>query len=86
MIQPDYKQMNRSDLREYMLTHRDDERAFHAYMDKVQKESVKTLISDEVLDDPQKFATFIEQNKQRKQQEVTEQPVNSISQNFHGNV
>jgi hypothetical protein len=86
MIQPDYKQMNRSDLREYMLTHRDDEQAFHAYMDKVQQESVKMPISDEVIADPQKFATFIEQNKQRKQQEVTEQPVNSISQNFHGNV
>jgi hypothetical protein len=86
MIQPDYKQMNRSDLREYMLTHRDDDQAFHAYMDKVQQESVKMPISDEVIADPQKFATFIEQNKQRKQQEVTEQPVNSISQNFHGNV
>jgi hypothetical protein len=86
MIQPDYKQMNRSDLREYMLTHRDDERAFHAYMDKVQQESVKTPISDEVLDDPQKFATFIEQNKQRKQQDVTAQAANTVSQNFHGNV
>jgi len=86
MIQPDYKQMNRSDLREYMLTHRDDERAFHAYMDKVQQESVKTPISDEVLNDPQKFATFIEQNKQRKQQDVTAQAANTVSQNFHGNV
>ena len=86
MIQPDYKQMNRSDLREYMLTHRDDEQAFHAYMDKVQQESVKTPVSDEVLDDPQKFATFIEQNKQRKQQDVTAQAANTVSQNFHGNV
>jgi hypothetical protein len=67
-IQPDYKQMNRAELREYMLTHRDDEEAFHAYMDKVQHEAVKTLISDEVLADPQKFAAFIEQSKQRKLQ------------------
>jgi hypothetical protein len=87
MIQPDYKQMNRGDLREYMLTHRDDDQAFHAYMDKVQLESVKTPVSDEVLTDPQKFATFIEQNKQRKhQKELTSQATNPISQNFHGNV
>jgi hypothetical protein len=85
MIQPDYKQMNRAELREYMLTHRDDEQAFHTYMDKVQQESVKTPISDEVLADPQKFAAFIEQNKQRKQEEATAQAT-TVSQNFHGNV
>jgi hypothetical protein len=85
MIQPDYKQMNRAELREYMLTHRDDEQAFHTYMDKVQQESVKTPISDEVLADPQKFAAFIEQNKQRKQQEATVHAT-AVSQNFHGNV
>ena len=82
MIQPDYKQMTRTELREYMLAHRDDEQAFHTYMDKVQQEAVKTPINDEVIADPQKFATFIEQNKQRKQQEST----NMVSQNFHGNV
>ncbi len=82
MIQPDYKQMTRPELREYMLAHRDDERAFHTYMDKIQQEAVKTPINDEVIADPQKFATFIEQNKQRKQQES----INMVSQNFHGNV
>ena len=86
MIQPDYKQMTRTELREYMLAHRDDEQAFHIYMDKVQREAVKTLINDEVIADPQKFAAFIEQNKQRKQQESTAQPTNSVSQSFHGNV
>ena len=73
MIQPDYKQMTRTELREYMLAHRDDERAFHIYMDKVQQEAVKIPINDEVIADPQKFAAFIEQNKQRKQQESTAQ-------------
>jgi len=86
MIQPDYKQMTRTELREYMLAHRDDEQAFHTYMDKVQKEAIKTPINDEVIADPQKFAAFIEQNKQRKQQEATVQPTNSFSQNFHSNV
>jgi hypothetical protein len=86
MIQPDYKQMTRTELREYMLAHRDDEQAFHTYMDKVQQEAVKNPINDEVIADPQKFATFIEQNKQRKQQEATVQPTNSFSQNFHGNI
>ena len=86
MIQPDYKQMTRAELREYMLAHRDDEQAFHTYMDKVQQEAVKNPINDEVIADPQKFATFIEQNKQRKQQEATVQPTNSFSQNFHGNM
>jgi hypothetical protein len=86
MIQPDYKQMTRTELREYMLAHRDDEQAFHTYMDKVQQEAVKTPINDEVIANPKKFATFIEQNKLRKQQEATVQPTNSFSQNFHGNV
>ena len=86
MIQPNYKQMTRTELREYMLAHRDDEGAFHTYMDKFQQEAVKTPINDEVIADPQKFATFIEQNKQRKQQEATVQPTHSFSQNFHGNV
>jgi len=86
MIQPDYKQMTRNELREYMLAHRDDEQAFHTYMDKVQQEAIKTPINDEVIADPQKFATFIEQNKQRKQQESTAQVPSSVSQNFHGNV
>lgn len=86
MIQPDYKQMTRTELREYMLAHRDDEQAFHTYMDKVQQEAVKTPINDEVIADPQKFATFIEQNKQRKQQGATVQPTNSFRQNFHSNV
>ncbi|TYQ24276.1 hypothetical protein PseudUWO311_19840 [Pseudanabaena sp. UWO311] len=86
MIQPDYKQMTRTELREYMLAHRDDEQAFHTYMDKVQQEAVKTPINDEVIADPQKFATFIEQNKQRKQQEATVQPTSSFSQNFHSTV
>ena len=86
MIQPDYKQMTRPELRKYMLAHRDDEQTFHTYMDKVQQEAVKTPINDEVIADPQKFATFIEQNKQRKQQEAPVQPTNPISQNFHGNV
>jgi len=86
MIQPDYKQMTRNELREYMLAHRDDEQAFHTYMDKVQQEAIKTPINDEVIADPQKFATFIEKNKQRKQQESTAQVPSSVSQNFHGNV
>lgn len=86
MIQPDYKQMTRTELREYMLAHRDDEQAFHTYMDKVQYEAVKTPINDEVIADPQKFSAFIEQNKQRKQQEAIAQPTSPVNQNFLGNV
>ncbi|WP_019498240.1 DUF6887 family protein [Pseudanabaena sp. PCC 6802] len=81
-IQPDYKQMNRAELREYMLAHRDDEQAFHAYMDKVQQESIKTPISDEVLADPQKFSTFLEQRKQRKQQNAKQQGMTSLATKF----
>jgi hypothetical protein len=33
MSQIDYRQMNQQELREYVLAHRDDEAAFHAYVD-----------------------------------------------------
>lgn len=63
MLQTDYEQMTRKELREYVLANRNDDQAFQVYMDKVDKEAVKTPISDEIASDPQKFAEFISRNK-----------------------
>lgn len=39
MSQPDFKTMNRKELYAYVLTHREDEEAFHAYVDKLHAEA-----------------------------------------------
>jgi hypothetical protein len=37
-MKPDFRAMNKLDLRAYVLAHRDDEDAFHAYMDKIRSD------------------------------------------------
>jgi hypothetical protein len=37
-MKPDFKAMNKLELRAYVLAHRDDEDAFHAYIDKLQSD------------------------------------------------
>lgn len=34
-MKPDFQAMTRKDLLKYILAHRDDDEAFHVYMDKV---------------------------------------------------
>jgi hypothetical protein len=49
MTQVNYATMTDQELKQYFLTHRDDEAAFHAYMDRVNARPRKAGIK---LDDP----------------------------------
>ncbi len=46
MTQPDFQSMTKQELRAYVLTNRDDDEAFHAYVDKV-RESPRVAIASE---------------------------------------
>jgi hypothetical protein len=47
MTKANYQEMNRQELREYMLAHRDDDEVFYAYMDKLYEE--KAAIKQRVI-------------------------------------
>jgi hypothetical protein len=49
MKQIDFASMSDQELKHYLVKHRDDQAAFHAYMDRRQTRSNKTAIE---LDDP----------------------------------
>lgn len=69
MTQPNFHQMSRTELRAYILKHRDDERAFHAYMDKLANEPVLTSGTLEDLEDPHHFAELLETIQKAKKQD-----------------
>jgi hypothetical protein len=65
MSQFDYRQMNQKELRKYVLTHREDEEAFHAYVDLLHAEGnwveMPALESEQDLD---KYPEFIDRMRQ----------------------
>lgn len=68
MTQPNFDQMSRAELRAYMLEHRDDERDFYAYMDRLATKPVLAHGTIEDLQDPGRFAEILEQVKKIKQE------------------
>ncbi|WP_250123788.1 hypothetical protein [Chroococcidiopsis sp. CCMEE 29] len=44
-MKPDFQAMGRAELRAYVLEHRDDREAFHAYIDKLATEPVLAVHS-----------------------------------------
>jgi hypothetical protein len=67
MTQPNFAQMNREELRVYMLEHRDDEVAFHAYIDKLATEPVLAHGTPEDAQDPVRFAEIFARVQKLKQ-------------------
>lgn len=70
-MKPLFQKMTKQGLRDYVLTYRDDEEAFHAYMDKLHTEenrikhpAVKTV------DELENYPEFLQklQQESRKQQ------------------
>jgi hypothetical protein len=39
---PNFQEMSRKELRAYVLAHRDDDEAFYAYVDKINKDGNRT--------------------------------------------
>lgn len=59
-MKPDFTAMNRRELREYLLTHREDEEAFFAYVDRSEVEANWIeLPLVESIEDLQQFPEFL---------------------------
>lgn len=59
--------MNDQDLRQYLLTHKNDQNAFHAYLDRLHQTDQSPLITADELD-PLSLQEQIELISQRLQQ------------------
>ncbi|MBW4591301.1 hypothetical protein G7B40_039040 [Aetokthonos hydrillicola Thurmond2011] len=65
MSQPDFQAMTHDELRQYVLTHRDDNEAFYTYMDKLREVPGIQITSEE------QFSQLVEQ-KLREQAKKAE--------------
>jgi hypothetical protein len=65
MSQSNYQEMSQKELREYVLNHREDEEAFHAYVDRLHAEGnwveMPALESEQDLDNYPEFIDRIRQ-------------------------
>ncbi len=66
MTQPNFDEMSRAELRAYVLEHRDDEEAFHAYVDRLATEPVLARGTPDDARDPVRFAEIVERVKKIK--------------------
>ncbi len=65
---PNFEAMNRKELRQYILEHRDDEQAFYAYMDRLNQESDKPVFpAPKSIEDLSNFAQLLKQYSDRPQ-------------------
>lgn len=70
MTKPDFQNMSVDELRAYMLTHREDEAAFHILMDRLATQTPLAVLEPE---DNSDFQEVIRQVKQLKQRQRTQQ-------------
>jgi SOS response regulatory protein OraA/RecX len=68
MTQSNFDEMSREELRAYLLDHRDDEAAFHAYMDRLASEPVVAQGKPEDLQDAAHFAEALARVQRIKQE------------------
>jgi hypothetical protein len=63
-----YAQMNDQDLKQYLLTHKDDQQAFHAYLDRRHQKAQTPLFNAHELDSlsQQQQIELISQRLQQK--------------------
>jgi len=72
MTQPNFDEMSRAELRAYVLEHRDDEEAFHAYVDRLATEPILARGTPEDARDPVRFAEIVERAKKIKQERTNQ--------------
>lgn len=58
MSKPNFQAMNRKDLHNYVLAHRDDSEAFYAYVDKLHAEA--TWIEMPLNESPEDLENYLE--------------------------
>nr|WP_198648970.1 hypothetical protein [Cyanothece sp. BG0011] len=62
---PDFKAMTSQELKRYVLSHRDDNEAFYAYVDKINERQDRVVYPPlKSLEDMEKYPEFIEQLRQ----------------------
>ena len=68
MMKPDFKAMTRKALLAYMLEHRDDDEAFHIYMDKVHAEPPTEIYpAPQSIDDLKHFPQLLEKFRRERE-------------------
>lgn len=69
MNQPDFQAMSQKELQRYVLSHREDQTAFYAYVDKLNAEAnwieMPPLSSVEDMDNHPEFVSRFRNNSQR---------------------
>jgi hypothetical protein len=70
-MKPNFAAMSRTELRAYMLEHRDDDDAFYAYMDLLNKNPNRGPIfpAPKTIDDLKNFPELLEKYRQQRQGE-----------------
>lgn len=62
---PDFKTMNSQELKSYILSHRDDDEAFYAYVDKINERKDRVVYPPlKSLEELEKYPEVIEQMRQ----------------------
>lgn len=72
MTKPNFDEMSRMELRTYVLAYRDDEEAFHTYVDRLATEPVLARGTPEDAQDSVRFAEIFERVKKIKQEAKNE--------------
>lgn len=63
---PNFKAMTSQELKHYVLSHRDDDEAFYAYVDKIKERPDRVVYPPlNSLEDMEKYPEFVEQLRQK---------------------
>lgn len=66
-MEPNFKEMSRTELRSYVLGHRDDNEAFYAYMDKIHEEGTAIKCPPlKSMEDMENYPEFLERLRKDK--------------------
>ncbi|MGB3203921.1 MAG: hypothetical protein WBB28_02900 [Crinalium sp.] len=69
-MKPNFKEMSRKELKDYILKHRDDDEAFSVYMDKLNAEPNKTWFpAPKSIEDLAHFPKLLEERLRQRQTE-----------------
>ena len=71
MMKPNFKGMARRELLAYMLDHRDDDQAFHVFMDKVHAEPPTEIYpAPQSIDDLKHFPQLLEKFRLEQEEQA----------------
>lgn len=68
MKKPNFLAMTRTELRKYILDHREDEEAFQIYVDRFKSENNEVFPAPKTIEDLQNFPELQRQHQQQQNQ------------------